>query len=214
MQGTFYIFRPRIEKGSWVVYFLLPFFLFMSFSFYEPWVNTAHVNDILTQRAMNNAFEFTFMPELDPSQHPFSPSYFSAWFPLLHPSSQSLPPCFFLPAPLFTIHPHQNSTSFLPSVPLPPFLLFFLLSPPPTPPSDSREATVQDQTLVFRTEHLLYHCFSSRSYSGGCSLIHFYNHEIRNWDTDTGKIFLQKLLSNKKIVTALLIDLQRINELK
>ena len=49
----------------------------MSLSFYEPKVNTAHVNDILTQTDMNYAFEFTLMPEVDPSQHPFySPSSF------------------------------------------------------------------------------------------------------------------------------------------
>lgn len=83
----------------------------MSFSFYEPWVNTAHVNDILTQRAMNNAFKFTFMLELDPSHHPFAPSP-SLLIPLL------VPP--FLPTP------HS-----LPPIPLHPVLLlsfFFLIS--------------------------------------------------------------------------------------
>ena len=131
MPGLPFLFHfrgPRIEKASWVVYFLHPFFLFMSFSFYEPWVNTAHVNDILTQRAMNNAFEFTFMPELDPSQHPFSP-YPSLLSPPLQspPPISSLPhpppPPFPPPLPLFTIHPHQSSTSFLLSSPRPSLLL-------------------------------------------------------------------------------------------
>lgn len=72
----------------------------MSFSFYEQWVNTAHVNDILTQRAMNNASEFTFMPESDPSRHPFPPSP-----SLLH----------LFPSSILTIHPHQSSDLFLPS---------------------------------------------------------------------------------------------------
>lgn len=96
----------------------------MSFSFYEPWVNTAHVNDILTQRAMNNAFEFTFMLELDPSQHPFSPSYFFTWFPPLHPSSPSLPSCFFF---LLCLSLHCSSSSELTS----------LISPICAPPSFS-----------------------------------------------------------------------------
>lgn len=187
---TFLIFGPRIEKGSWVVYFLLPFFLFMSFSFYEPWVNTAHVNDILTQRAMNNAFEFTFMLELDPSQHPISPPFLSSWFPPLHPSFQSIPPCFFSGSSSL----HYSSSSelnliFFPRCAPSLFSLFLPLSPPPTPPSDSRGETVRDQTPAFWTADLLYHCFSFRPNSGGCSLIYFSNHKIRNGDRHSQDIF-------------------------
>lgn len=128
--GNFFIisiilFRPRIEEASWVVYFLHHFFLFMSFSFYEQWVNTAHVNDILTQRAMNNASEFTFMPESDPSRHPFPPS----------PSRLHL-----LPSSILTIHPHQSSASSLPSSSHPSLALFFL---PPTPPSNRKQHRVR-----------------------------------------------------------------------
>lgn len=98
----------------------------MSFSFYEPWVNTAHVNDILTQSPMNNAFKFTFMLELDPSQHPFAPypSLISSPLgspplplspqrsvPTPYPSLPHPPPP--LPLPYFTIHPHECSTSFI-----------------------------------------------------------------------------------------------------
>lgn len=79
MVGLFFYFQAKNREALWVVYFLHPFFLFMSFSFYEPWVNTAHVNDILTQRSMNNAFEFTFMLELDPlsTLSPLPPYLFS-----------------------------------------------------------------------------------------------------------------------------------------
>lgn len=164
---SFFIFRPRIEKASWVVYFLHPFFLFMSFSFYEPWVNTAHVNDILTQRAMNNAFEFTFMPESDPSQHPFSLS------PRLYFPPCSTPPSF--PHTLLTVSPshlHYSSSSEL-------SLISPLLAPPsfspPTPPSGSRQETVQDQTGAFRAEHLLYQCFcfSLLFYPGPAQMSHW-----------------------------------------
>ena len=119
----FFIFGAKNrEKASWVVYFLSPFFLFMSFSFYEPWVNTAHVNDILTQRAMNNAFEFTFMPELDPSLHPFPPPPPSS-FSLLHPPLSSLH---------YSSSPELNLISPLRAPPS-------FSSSPPTPLSHSRE---------------------------------------------------------------------------
>lgn len=184
MRGTFFIFRPRIEKGSRVVYFLLPFFLFMSFSFYEPWVNTAHVNDILTQRAMNNAFEFTFMPELDPSQHPFSPSYFFARFPLLHPSS----PHYSSSSELNLISPICAPPSFSPLLPA--------LSSSYTSIRQQRGNRAGSDSSIQNWTSTVSLGLSSRSYSGGCSLIYFYNYEIRNWDT--GRVFLQKLLSTKK----------------
>lgn len=123
----------------------------MSFSFYEPWVNTAHVNDILTQRAMNNAFEFTFMPELDPSPHP--PSLFSS-FPPPHPA------LFSPPSSSSSLHysssPELNLISPLHA---PPSLSPLLLSPP-TPLSDSREKMVRDQTRRFQKLKIYCICVS------------------------------------------------------
>lgn len=107
----------------------------MSFSFYEQWVNTAHVNDILTQGAMNNASEFTFMPESEPSRHPFPPSP-----SLLH----------LFPSSLLTIHPHQNSASFLPPpllTPPPSLPLAFFLSPPFH--TSIKQETAQGPALIY-----------------------------------------------------------------
>lgn len=99
------------EKASRVVYFLHPFFLFMSFSFYQPWVNTAHVNDILTQRAMNNAFEFTFMPESYPSQHLPPPLFPFLPQPPPPPPFSPPPSCLFLSS-LFILIRAQPHFSF------------------------------------------------------------------------------------------------------
>lgn len=131
----------------------------MSFSFYEQWVNTAHVNDILTQRSMNNASEFTFMPESDPSRHPSPPSP-----SLLH----------LFPSSILTIHPHQNSASFLPPPLLTPPSLppsCFLPPPlPPTPPSNRKRHRVR---LLFTSSR--YRCLLSGS--GQTPLKHLHNHE-------------------------------------
>lgn len=128
---------------------------------------------------MNNAFEFTFMPELEPLAPP----------PLsIHPPSLcSLPPpspSLLYPPPLIPLPPSQPHFSSacpsffsllcspLVSSPTLTFPLFsrLLCSPlhsspilsPPTPLSDSRKKVVQDQTPALRTADLLYLCFFFR----------------------------------------------------
>lgn len=122
---------------------------------------------------MNNAFEFTFMPESYPSQRLLSlPSPLPSF--LFYPHPTPPPPPFHPPLLLFL------SSLFI-LIRAQPHFSSLLSAPPPLapPPSDSRQETVRDQTGASRAEHLLYQCLLSGSCSGGCSLMYLHIHEFR-----------------------------------
>lgn len=123
---------------------------------------------------MNNAFEFTFMLESYPSQHP--PSPLSFFTPSPTPSTFLSPSL--LPLSIFTIHPHQSSASFL----LPPPHLSSALLTLHLPPSFHQTADRKRCRIRLALPPPNTCCISvyyPGYCSGGCSPMHLHIHGFR-----------------------------------